>query len=186
MVKLFKKVLESVAGEARRKPSLIELQTFISDAVRIVNDRPLTTLSGRPNDVMPITPSSFLGQGLAPNTPLSTFHDRVDLRRDITYNATLAHKFWLSWVKGYLSTLQGRGKWRVTRENLAPGQLVSVGDASDFSKRGAYTLGRIHAVHPQIRKGKEVVRRATVAVLKHSGSGEVEYILRDLSKIAPV
>ena len=186
MVKLFKKALESVAGEARRKPSLIELQTFTSDAVRIVNDRPLTTLSSRPNDLMPITPSSFLGQGLAPNTPLSTFHDRGDLRRDFTYNATLAHKFWLSWVKGYLPTLQGRGKWRVTRENLAPGQLVLVGDASDFSKRGAYRLGRIHAVHPQIRKGKEVVRRATVAVLKHSGPGEVEYILRDLSKIAPV
>ena len=68
----------------------------------------------------------------------------------------------------------------MTRENLAPGQLVLVGDASDFSKRGAYRLGRIHAVHPQIRKGKEVVRRVTVAVLK------VEYILRDLSKIAPV
>ena len=72
------------------------------------------------------------------------------------------------------------------QENLAPGQLVLVGDASDFSKCGAYRLGRIHAVHPQIRKGKEVVHRATVAVLKHSGSGEVEYILRDLSKIAPV
>ena len=140
MVELFKRALESAAGEARRKPSLIELQTFTSDAVRIVNDRPLTTLSSRPNDLMPITPSSFLGQGLAPNTPLSTFHDRGDLRRDFTYNATLAHKFWLSWVKGYLPTLQGRGKWRVTRENLAPGQLVLVGDASDFSKRGAYTV----------------------------------------------
>ena len=183
MVKLFKKALESVAGEARRKPTLEELQTFTSDAVRIVNDWPLTTLSSRPNDLMPITPSSFLGPGLVPNTPLSTFHDRGDLRRDFTYNATLAYKFWLSLVKGYLPTLQGRGKWRVTRENLAPGQLVLVGDASDFSKRGAYRLGRIYAVHPQIRKGKEIVRRATVAVLKHSGSGKLNIFLETFPRL---
>ena len=186
MVKLFKKALTSVIGEARRKPSLIELQTFTSDAVRIVNDRPLTTLSCQPNDLAPITPSSFLGQNLAPNTPLSAFHDRGDLRKDFTYNSTLAHRFWLSWIKGYLPTLQGRSKWRVARENLTQGQLVLVGDASDISKRGTYRLGRIHAVYPQTRKGREFVRRATVAVLKHSGSGDIEYILRDVSKIAPI
>ena len=69
------------------------------------------------------------------------------------YNATLAHRFWLSWVKGYLPTLQGRCKWRVTRENLSPGQLVLVGDASNIFKRGTYRLGHIHCVHPQQREG---------------------------------
>ena len=59
---------------------------------------------------VPTTPSCFLGQYLAPNTPLGTFHDKGDLRNDYTYNATLAHKFWLSWVKGYLTNLQGRKK----------------------------------------------------------------------------
>ena len=185
MVKLFKKALTSVIGVARRKPSLIELQTFTSDAVRIVNDRPLTTLSCERNELAPITPSSFLGQNLAPNTPFSAFHDRGDLRKHFTYNSTLAHRFWLSWIKGYLPTLQGWSKWRVARENVTPGQLVLVGDASDISKRGTYRLGRIHAVYPQTRKGREFVRRATVAVLIHSGSGEIEYILRDVSKIAP-
>ena len=102
------------------------------------------------------------------------------------YNATLAHRFWLSWIKGYLPTLQGRSKWRVTRENLSPGQLVLVGDATDIFKRGTYRLERIHCVHTQQRKVKDIVRRATIAVLKDSGTGEIEYILRDLSKIAPV
>ena len=45
MVKLFKNALLQVMRRARRKPTLIELQTFASDAVRIVNDRPLTTPS---------------------------------------------------------------------------------------------------------------------------------------------
>ena len=58
--------------------------------------------------------------------------------------------------------------------------------AEDICKRGTYRLGKIHCVHPQIKNGKEIVRRAIVAVLKNSGSGEVEYVLRDLSKLAPV
>ena len=49
MVKLFKNALGRVIGEARRKPSLIELKSFVSDTVRIVNDRPLTSVSSHPN-----------------------------------------------------------------------------------------------------------------------------------------
>ena len=98
----------------------------------------------------------------------------------------MAHKFWLLWIKGYLPTLQGRSKWRVQRDNLEPGLLVLVGDAEDLAKRGVYRLGRIHAVHPQIRQGKKIVRRATIAVFKNTGSGEIEYVLRDVAKIAPI
>ena len=105
MVKLFKIALRQVVGHARRLPTLTELQTFTLAAVRIVNDRPLTTLSDQRNDLLPITPSCFLGQGLAPNTPLGKFHDKGDLRRDYTYNATLNHKFWISWAKGYLTQI---------------------------------------------------------------------------------
>ena len=188
MVKLSKNALLQVMGRARRKPTLIERQTFASDAVRIANDRPLTTPSDQPNDLEPITSSCFLGQHLAPNNPLRTFHDKGDLRNDYSYNATLAHKFWLSWVKEYLTNLQGCKKWRTCKENLYPGQLVLVGDSVDFAQRGTYRLRRIHAVHPQILIGKELVRRATVAVLAGAsvgGPAKVEYILRDISKIAP-
>ena len=91
-----------------------------------------------------------------PTTPLpvGAFHNTVDLRRDYVYNATSAHKFWLCWMKGYPLTLQGRSKWWVTRENLSVGQLVVVGDAHDFSKRGVYRLGRVNRIHPQKHKGR--------------------------------
>ena len=142
-------------------------------------------MSDQPNDLLPITPSCFLVHGLAPNTPLGKFHDKGDLRRDYTYNATLAQKLWLSWAKGYFANLQGRKKM----ENLYPGQLVLVGDSEDITKRGANRLGRIHLVHPQIRNGRELVRRAAVAVLPKGSVGgpdKIEYILRYVSKIAPV
>ena len=189
MVKLFKNALSHVLENSRRRPSLIELQTFVSDSVRIVNDRPLTTLSDQPNDLSPITPSSFLGQQLSPNTPLCGLHDQGDLRKDYLYNATLAHRFWLGWMKSYLPTLQGRNKWRELKKNLVPGQLVLVGDSADLLSKGAYRLGRVHRLHPQLRGGKEIVRWATVAVLKRNaavGDCEIEYVLRDLSKLAPV
>ena len=80
--------------------------------------------------------------------------------------------------------MQGCGKWRVACQNLAEGQLVLVGNAEDTNKRGTYRLGTVHCVHPQLRRSKEIVRRATIAVLKNSGSKEIEYILRDVSKIA--
>ena len=54
----------------------------MSDAVCIVNDRPLISVSSHPNDLLPVSPSSFLGQQLAPYTPICRFHDRGDLRRD--------------------------------------------------------------------------------------------------------
>ena len=158
----------------------------MSDAVRIVNDRLLTTLSSELNDLSPLSPSCFLGQQLAPYTPLSVIHDSGDLRRDYTYNVNLALRFWLSWIKGYLPTLQDRGKWRSVRENLSPGQLVLVGGFEDICKRGRYRQGRIHAVHPQTRQRRDIVCRATVAVLNSSDNGEIEYILRDISKIAPL
>ena len=56
------------------------MQTFASDAVRIIKDRPLTTPRDQPHNLLPITPSCFLGQKLAPYTPLDAFYHKDDLR----------------------------------------------------------------------------------------------------------
>ena len=85
-----------------------------------------------------------------------------------------------------MPTLQGRGKGRVACQKLAEGQLVLVGNAKDTNKRGTYRLERVHCAYPQLRRGKEIVRRTTIAVPKTYGSKEIEYILRDVSKIAPL
>ena len=191
MVKLFKGALNKTIGNTRRLPFLIELQTFFADAVCIVDDRPLTTVSDHPNDFSPITPSSFLGQHLSPNTHLCGYHDKGDIRKDFLYNSSLAHRFWLSWLRSYIPSTQGRNKCSTLKTKLVPGQLVLVGDSDeDLRHKAAYRLGRIHCLHPQVRKGSEIVRRATVAVIGKgtaaADSCPIEYILRDISKIAPV
>ena len=48
-----------VLDNTRRMRALVELQTYFTDAVHVVNDRPLTTLSDQPNDLIPICPSPF-------------------------------------------------------------------------------------------------------------------------------
>ena len=100
MVKLFKIALFRVLKNTRR------LQTYFSNAVRIVNDRPLTTLSDvrivndrplttlsdTPDDLKPLSPSSFLGQELALNTPVGGFYKKENLRSNYLYSADLAHR----------------------------------------------------------------------------------------------
>ena len=177
MVKSFKNAWYRVLQNPRRMPFLTKIRIFCSDAVRIVDDRPLTTLSDQRNDLLPISPASLFGQELAPN---AEFHDKGDLRQDFLFNANISHRFWLGWIKFYLPSLQRRSKRRVIKENLTLRQLVIVGDARDLSYCGAYRLGRIHCLHPQIRNSKEIVRRATVAILsKISAAGfqHLDYIL---------
>ena len=71
MVKLFKAALHRILPNTRRKSSHIELQTFFSDTVRISKlYRPLTTLSDQPKELAPVFLSFFLGQELAPDTPM--------------------------------------------------------------------------------------------------------------------
>ena len=48
MVKLFEKALNQTIENTRRTPAIIELQTFVIEAVRIVNDRPLLQLAISP------------------------------------------------------------------------------------------------------------------------------------------
>ena len=90
MVKQFKLILQRTLSATLRKPSLIELITFCSNAVRIVNERPLTPLSDDPKDSIVITPASLLTPGFDIYTPVGTAHDRDHLRRDYRFNLALA------------------------------------------------------------------------------------------------
>ena len=134
-----------------------------------------------------------MGQNLSPNNPICGFHNKGNLRKDFLYNANLnlANRFWLLWIKSYVTSLQGRNKWRTVRPSLVSGPVGAiVGNAEDLAHKGTYRLGRVHSLHPQIRKGKEIVRRASVAVLAKKSTAadpdKIEYILRDLPKIAPI
>ena len=105
MVKQVKRILQRTLETATHKPSLMELITFCSNAVQVVNERPLTVLSDDPRDFAVVTPASLLTPAFDPYTPLGRVHDRDHLRRNYKFNVALAYRFWKDWVALYLPTL---------------------------------------------------------------------------------
>ena len=189
LVKLFKRTLLEIGKFTQRTPNLVELQTYISNATHLVNNRPLTPLSDDPSDHTAISPSSLLTPAFHPDSPVGTPHDRDQLRRDFRFNIAISQNFWDRWVKFYLPLLQKRKKWFKITDNLKVGKLVLVGNHGEFTKRGHYQMGRISSVLPQYRKGKALVRRAVVAIVSTNDATrkpEIKYIERDISKLAPL
>ena len=189
MVKQVKRILQRTLETATHKPSLMELITFCSNAVRVVNERPLTTLSDDSRDFAVVTPASLLTPAFDPYTPVGRAHDRDHLRRDCRFNVALADRFWKDWLVFYLPTLQGKNKKRETSKNLQIGDLVLVGDSVDISERGKYRVGRVAEVFPQMHNGNPIARKAKIDVTEHDSktdSYKVEHIYRDISRIAPV
>ena len=170
MVKQVKRILQRTLETATHKPSLMELITFCSNAVRVVNERPLTALSDDPRDFAVVTPASLLTPAFDPYTPVGRAHDRDHLRRDYRFNVALADRFWKDWVAFYLPTLQGRNKWRENSKNLQIGDLVLVGDSADISERGKYRVGRVAEVFPQMYYGNPIARRVKIAVTEHDST----------------
>ena len=122
------------------------LSTLLCEVERILNDRPLTSLSDHPDDPEPLTPSKLLL--LRPNSciPPDVFkgHDKYSKRW--RQAQCLADSFWKRWMKEYLPALQTRQKWSVSRRNFAVGDLVLVVD--DKTPRGRWPMGLIEEVFP--------------------------------------
>ena len=94
MVKQVKRILQRTLEAATHKLSLMELITFCSNAVRVVNERSLTAWSDDPRDFAAVTPASLLTPSFDPYTPVGRAHDRDHLRRDYRFNVALADHFW--------------------------------------------------------------------------------------------
>ena len=169
----------------------MELITFCSNAVREVNERPLTALSDDPRDFAVVTPASLLIPAFDLYPPVGRAHDRDHLRRDYRFNLALADCFWKDWVAFYLPMLQGRNKWRETSKNLHIGDLVLVGDSADISETGKVSCRKKsgRSFPPNAYNRNPVVRKAKIAVAEYDSktdSYKVEQIYRDISRIAPV
>ena len=137
MVKQFKLILQRILDSSKHIPNLMELITFCSNSVRVVNEQPLTVVSGDHRDNTVLTPTSLLTTGLDPYTPVGRAHDKdKQLRSDYRFNLALADRFWHDWIDFYLPTLQGKNKWRETVGNLKIKQLVLVGDTEDLLTKG--------------------------------------------------
>ena len=141
-----------------------ELLTFMAEAEKIVNDRPLTTVSSDPRDATPLTPNDLLL--LRGNSCRPLIAEDNPLRTRWATVQALASSFYERFVAEYLPTLHERNKWSQERRELKENDVVLVVDAG--LPRGQWPLGlvvepllsedgRVRAANVKI--GKQVLRR---------------------------
>ena len=123
------------------------LMTVLTDAERIMNDRPLTKPSTDCNDEKPLTPNMLLLLRHNSCAPDGVFDAKEDYtRRRWRQSQYLSNMFWSRWIRQYLPYLQTRQKWNAVRENIKVNDLVLIAD--ERSPRGQWPLGRVTATRP--------------------------------------
>ncbi|XP_036145656.1 uncharacterized protein LOC118646575 [Monomorium pharaonis] len=106
-----------------------ELSTVLIQIEACLNSRPIRQLPSTPMDLQPLTPGHFIiGE------PLTTVPE-VDLS-DTAINRLsrwqliqkIAQDFWKRWSAEYLTSLQGKTKWKRKTPNLSVGDIVLIQD----------------------------------------------------------
>ena len=107
-MKQIKYVIANILEKSQRRPSFVELLTYVGSATKIVNDRPLTPLGDDPSDFTAITLASLLTPYSSPYCVVGSPQDKDNLRRDYRFNISLSDQVWQRWLD--LPWQQGRKK----------------------------------------------------------------------------
>ena len=123
IVRSVKGLLRTLVGERLLNDE--ELVSFICEAERILNDRPLTRMGSDVRDVTPLTPNHLLllkANDCSPNTEANHVRRRWQTVQEI------ANRFYQRFTSEYIPTLQRRTKWASSKENLRVNDIVLVAD----------------------------------------------------------
>jgi len=118
------------------------LQTLLCIVKNIINNRPLTVVSGDPADLEPLTPNHILQLRHGPSLlPGEFVKQDMYSRRRWRQVQHLADIFWTRWTKEYLPTLQLRSNWLQRQDNITANSVVLVVD--DSLPRNCWLLGHV-------------------------------------------
>ncbi|KAL2083621.1 hypothetical protein ACEWY4_021394 [Coilia grayii] len=136
------------------------LNTVFCEVETILNSRPITKVSGDPQDIEALTPNHILLLRTNPLLPPGVF-SRSDLyhRRRWRQVQYIAELFWKRWLVEYLPLLQERQKWSRPKRNFIPGDIVLMAD--NTAPRSSWQLGRIVEAKPDVRGHVRVVKLQT-------------------------
>lgn len=175
MVGLWESAVKSAKGHMRKVIgttilSFEELYTILIQIEACLNSRPLTPISNNPADLQVLTPGHFLiGEALdalpeydmnqIPANRLSRYQLLVQIKQS----------FWNRWSKEYITQLQQRVKWKITKQaNIKEGTMVLIAN-ENTPPIMSWLLGRIINTHPgsdniirvvTLRTSKGIIKRA--------------------------
>ena len=126
--------------------SFEELNTLVIQIESILNSRPLSAMSNDPNDLQPITPSHFLLGRSAMDIPSTRDSDEnLTLSQRFRLLERLKTKYWRSWYRDYLVTLQIKKRWLASGPKFAERELVLL--AEDSLPPLRWQMGRIQKLY---------------------------------------
>ena len=159
LIRSVRRILNGLLQEHGTRLDPESFHTLICEVESIMNSRPLTTASGDPKDLAPLTPSHLLtGKSSITLPPAGVFQrDDVYMRRRWRRVQYLANQFWSRWKKEYLLGLQQRQKWQRPSRNLQADDIVLIKDES--LPRNCWSLGRVLTVETD---NKGFVRAVTL------------------------
>ena len=103
-------------------------RTLMCEVDAIINSRPLTTASGEPGDLEPLTPNHILTTKSTVILPPSGKFQQNDVYMRLRWRRVqhLANLFWSRWKTEYLVVMQERSKWQNPQRNLVEGDIVLI------------------------------------------------------------
>jgi transposase InsO family protein len=161
LVRSVKQILRHLVGTRLLNDE--ELTSFMCEAEKIMNDRPLTRLGSDPRDETPLTPNHLLLLRRGDSTPLT---EANHVRRRWQVIQQIANHFYERFVSEYVPQLQLRSKWATKKENLRVSDIVLV--AEEDTPRGQWPLGIVEELEhsadglvraAKVRSGGKVKRR---------------------------
>jgi transposase InsO family protein len=110
LVRSVKQILRHLVGSRLLNDE--ELVSFMCEAERILNDRPLTRMGSDPRDPTPLTPSHLLTMGRGDCTATS---EGNNVRRRWQVIQRIANHFYERFISEYVPLLQTRSKWTTVK-----------------------------------------------------------------------
>ena len=145
IIRSTRKILYSILREQGNTIDDETLSTVFCEAESILNNRPLTTTSNDPNDMLPLTPDMLINpRGKPTNTSGAFQKSDIYAKKRWKRVQYLVDVFWSRWRKEYLVTLQQRAKWQRPKRNVAVGDIVRIIDTS--APRNTWPMGRVEAI----------------------------------------
>ena len=154
LVRSVKTLLRHLVGD--RLLTDEELLSFMCEAEKILNDRPLTRMGSDARDPTPLTPNHLL---LMKRNDCTSNTESNHVRKRWQTVQKIANAFYQRFLSEYIPQLQVRSKWTMQKENLKINDVVLVID--EDSPRGKWPLGLVTAVE---LSSDGFVRAATVRV----------------------
>ncbi len=142
-IRSVRKILSGLLHEHGSHLNTDSLATLLCEVEAILNSRPLSTVSGDPRDIEPLTPNHILtGRSQATVVPPGVFQrEDVYARKRWRRVQYLANLFWSRWKNEYIAMQQPRQKWRTPTRNMKTGDIVLVKD--ETLPRCNWRLGRV-------------------------------------------